>query len=259
MVLGLCVLGTALGIALFADWLAPVSPWRSVDDPFQPPSAAHPMGTDDLGRDVMAGSIHGTRTSMLIGLGAAGLSSAIGIVLGALAGYAGGLLDDAIMRLTEFFQVLPRFFLALVAVALFQPGIVTITLVLGLTAWPLTARILRAQVLAERERDYVIAARALGAGPVSILWRHLLPNTLAPVVIQVSLLVGQVILTEASLAFLGLGDPNHISWGYMLRNAQQFLRLAWWMPLFPGMAVALTVFGFSLLGDGLNNRWYGQS
>ena len=252
---GVCLVGAVLAVALLADRLAPVSPWRSVAEPLQAPSAAHPMGTNDLGRDVMAGVIHGTRTSLLVGLSATGLSAAIGLALGALAGYFGGALDDSLMRFTEFFQVLPRFFLALLAVALFQPGLVTITLVLGLTTWPLTARILRAQVLAERESEYIVAARALGASHLAILWRHILPNTLAPVVVQTSLMIGQVILTEASLAFLGLGDPNHISWGYMLSNAQPFLRMAWWMALFPGLATALTVLGFSLLGDGLSHHW----
>lgn len=145
------------------------------------------------------------------------------------------------------------FFLALVAVALFEPGLVTITLVLGLTSWPMTVRLLRAQVLSVRERDYVAASRALGMGHLSILWYHVLPNSLAPVVAHTSLMIGQAILTEASLAFLGLGDPNYISWGHLLGNAQLFLRLAWWLPLFPGLVIALTVLGFDLPGEGLND------
>ncbi len=251
--LGLLFVGSVGMVALFADVLAPVDPWSSVAKPFQPPSLAHPFGTDDLGRDVLAGVIHGSRTSLIVGLTVAGLSAGIGIALGSLAGYFGGGFDDALMRFTEFFQVIPRFFLALVAVALFEPSLLTITLVLGLTAWPMTTRLLRAQVLSVREREYVVAARALGASHLSILWRHILPNTIAPVVVHTSLMIGQAILTEASLAFLGLGDPNNISWGYLLNNAQPFLRLAWWLPLFPGLAIALAVLGFNLLGDGLND------
>ncbi|MGQ0604526.1 MAG: ABC transporter permease [Anaerolineales bacterium] len=255
-ILGLVlVLGVAV-MALFADVLAPVSPWSSVAKPFQSPGPAHPLGTDDLGRDLLAGIIHGSRTSLIVGLTVAGLSAGIGIILGLSSGYFGGVFDDVLMRLTEFFQVIPRFFLALVAVALFEPGLVTVTLVLGLTSWPMTVRLLRAQVLSIREREYVIAARALGADHQSILWMHILPNTLTPVIVHTSLMIGQAMLTEASLAFLGLGDPNHISWGYLLNNAQPFLRTAWWMPLFPGLAIALAVLGFNLLSDGLNNSYW---
>jgi peptide/nickel transport system permease protein len=253
--LGLLLVGSTVAVALLANVLAPVSPWTSVARPFQPPSLAHPLGTDDLGRDLLAGVIHGARTSLVVALAAASLATAIGVLLGAAAGYGGGLLDDGLMRLTEFFQVLPRFFLALVAVALFKPGLVTIALVLGLTSWPMTARLLRAQVLSVREREYVLAARALGAGPLAVLRRHVLPNSVAPIVVHTSLMIGQVILTEISLSFLGLGDPNHISWGYLMANAQAFLRLAWWLPLFPGLATVLTVLGFNLVGDALNEVW----
>ncbi len=257
-IIGLLLTGGVVAVALLADVLAPGSPWASVAAPFQPPSLIHPFGTDDLGRDLFAGVIHGTRTSLMVGLTVAGLSSAIGILLGALSGYWGGLWDDALMRFTEFFQVMPRFFLALVAVALFGPGLLTLTLILSLTSWPMTARLLRAQVMSIRQRDYITAAQALGADALFILWRHVLPNALGPVTVHTALMIGQVILTEASLAFIGLGDPNHISWGYMLNNAQPFLRQAWWMPLFPGLAIALAVLGFTLVGDSLNDCLYQQ-
>lgn len=250
---GLLLVMSAAIVALLADVLAPVDPWSSVAKPFQLPSLAYPLGTDDLGRNLLAGVIHGTRTSLLVSLTAAGVSAMIGIGLGAISGYFGGNFDDILMRFTEFFQVIPRFFLTLVAVALFQPGLLTITLVLGLTSWPMTARLLRAQVLSVREREYVIAAQALGAGPLAVLWRHILPNTLAPIVVHTSLMIGQMMLTEASLAFLGLGDPNNISWGYLLNNAQPFLRTAWWLALFPGLAIVLAVLGFNLVGDGLHD------
>ena len=253
-IVGLLLTGGLVAIALLAEVLAPDSPWATVAAPFRPPSLIHPFGTDDLGRDLLGGVIHGTRTSLIVGLTVAGVSFAIGILLGALAGYFGGLWDDALMRLTEFVQVMPRFFLALVTVALFGPGLLTLTLVLSLTSWPMTARLLRAQVMSIRRRDYVIAAQALGADALFILWKHVLPNALGPVIVNTALMIGQVILTEASLAFLGLGDPNHISWGYMLNNAQPFLRQAWWMPLFPGLAIALAVLGFTLVGDSLNDH-----
>lgn len=252
--LGWLLVIATLVTALLAPLLAPAGPWESVTIPFQPPSRAYLLGTDDLGRDLLSGVIYGTRTSLLVSLAATAISALIGNVLGAVSGYAGGLFDDALMRMTEFFQVIPRFFLALIAVALFQPGLYTITIVLGLTSWPMTARLIRGQVLSGREREYVIAARAMGGSDWYVLWRHVVPNALSPVIVHTSLMIGQFMLIEASLAFLGLGDPNHISWGYLLRNAQPFLRVAWWMFLFPGLAISLAVLGFNLVGDRINSN-----
>lgn len=251
--LGWLLVGATLVTALLAPLLAPAGPWESIAAPFQPPSRDYFLGTDDLGRDLLSGVIYGTRTSLFVSLTATSIAALIGNVLGAASGYVGGLFDDALMRITEFFQVIPRFFLALIAVALFQPGLYTITIVLGLTSWPMTARLIRGQVFSGREREYVMAARALGGSDVYILRRHVVPNALAPVIVHTSLMIGQFMLVEASLAFLGLGDPNHISWGYLLRNAQPFLRVAWWMFLFPGLAIALAVLGFNLVGDRIND------
>ncbi len=251
--LGWGLAGTAVLVAVLAPLLAPFDPWQSVAAPFIAPSPTYILGTDDLGRDLLSGIIYATRTSIIVGLSATFIATTIGIVLGAASGFYGGLFDDFLMRFTEFFQVIPRFFLALIAVALFEPGLVTITLVLGFTSWTLTARLLRGQVLSVRERDYVLAARALGVPNWRIVWQHILPNTITPIIVHGSLMVGQIILIEASLAFLGLGDPNNISWGYLLQNAQAFLRVAWWMSFFPGLAVAFTVIGFNLLGDSLRN------
>lgn len=248
------VLGMIL-VAIFGPTLAPATAWKTVSIPFQPPSLANPLGTDDLGRDLLSGIIYAVRTSLLVGVSAAALSTGFGLFLGLFSGYKGGLIDDLSMRLAEFFQVIPRFFLALLAVAFFKPGLVTITLVLGLTSWPMTARIVRAQTLSVREREYVTAARALGAGDLFIVRQHILPNTINPVIVHASLLVGQIMLVEAGLAFLGLGDPTHISLGYLLRNAQPFLRLAWWMFLFPGVAIGLAVVGFNLVGDSINDQF----
>ena len=252
-ILGWGLVGTAVVIALLAPLIAPSDPWESVAAPFIAPGEGFLLGTDDLGRDLFSAIVYATRTSLIVGISATLIATAIGMLLGAASGYYGGLFDDFLMRFTEFFQVIPRFFLALVAVALFEPGLVTITVVLGLTSWTLTARLLRGQVLSAREREYVVAARALGAEDWRIIWQHILPNTITPVIVHTSLMVGQFILIEASLAFLGLGDPNHVSWGYLLQNAQPFLRVAWWMSFFPGLAVALAVLGFNLLGDSLRD------
>ncbi|HUF38213.1 MAG TPA: ABC transporter permease [Anaerolineales bacterium] len=253
-ILGYSLIGAIALSAVFADVIAPVSPWKSVDLPFQAPGSGHLFGTDDLGRDVFSGVVHGARTSLIVAMAAVLMSNSLGILLGLFSGYSGGWIDDAVMRFTEFFQVMPRFFLALIAIALFQPGLPTITLVLGLTSWTTGTRLLRAQVLSAREREFVLAARALGAGHIFTIRRHILPNTITPIIVHGALMVGRVMLTEASLAFLGLGDPNNISWGYMLSNAQPFLRTAWWMALFPGLALSLAVLGFNLAGDGLRRR-----
>lgn len=210
------------------------------------------MGTDDLGRDVLSNVIHGTRVSLLVGLLAAWTSGLLGTLVGGVAGYFGRLLDDGLMRLTELFQVVPRFFLALIVTALFGPNVVVITLLIGLTFWPITARLLRAQVLSVRERDYVLAARALGASDRRILLRHVLPNSISVVVVATTLQVGSAILVEAGLSFLGLGDRSVVSWGNILNGAQPLIRIAWWTAVFPGLAITLTVVAANVLGDGLN-------
>ena len=213
------------------------------------------MGTDDLGRDVLSGVIDAAATSLLVGLSVAGASLIIGTCVGAIAGFYGYWIDDLLMRLSELIQVMPRFFLALMTVALFGANLRNLILVLALTYWAPTARLARAAVLAIKQLDYVSAARSLGVRERRILLWHILPNAVAPLIIHAALQVGRAILIEASLSFLGLGDPNVISWGYMLNNAQPFMRRAWWMTLFPGSAIALTVLGVNLLGDGLNTYW----
>lgn len=242
-------------LALAAPTLTPYEPFRSAAAPLQAPSTAHPMGTDDLGRDLWTQVLYGARTSLLVALSVAGIAAGVGTILGTLSGYVGGLADDALMRLTEFFQVLPRFFLAVIVVALFGSELRYVVLVLGLTSWTMIARIARAETLSWRGREFVIAARALGASDLLILRRHVLPNILPALVTAISLLAGQAILVEAGLSFLGLGDPNVISWGQLLENARRFARVAWWLPVFPGLAITLAVIGFNLSGDGLNDAW----
>jgi peptide/nickel transport system permease protein len=253
---GLAGLGLTLALILvsaLADWLAPGDPFATVGLPLRPPSAAHPMGTDDLGRDLLAGVVHGARTSLMVALAVTALAAVIGGAVGALAGARGGMLDDLLMRVTEFVQVLPRFFLAVVVIALCGPGLDRLVLLLGLTSWPGIARVVRAETLSLRTREHVEAARGLGASAGRVLVRHVLPQALPPAVVMVSLTAAGVILVEAGLSFLGLGDPARVSWGYLANNAQRFLRVAWWMAAFPGAAIAMAVLGFNLLGDALRD------
>jgi peptide/nickel transport system permease protein len=244
----------AIGAAAAAGPLiATGNPLAAAGPALQPPGGAYPMGTDDLGRDVLLGVLNGARVSLVAGGIAAATSAVLGTAIGATAGFFGPPLDDVLMRLTEVVQVAPRFFLAVLVAALFGPSLWHLALLLGLTFWPQTARLLRAQVLSLREREYVLAARAVGLSPGRILARHVLPNAASVVVITAALQVGAAILVEASLSFLGLGDRSLISWGYMLNNAQPFLRTAWWMSVFPGTALALTVLGTNLLADGVRD------
>jgi peptide/nickel transport system permease protein len=251
--IGLVLLCGLLACAVFAGRLAPADPFASVGRALSPPSLIHPMGTDDLGRDLLAGVAHGMRTSLFVAFMVTILAGSIGIPLGTLAAWRGQLVDDALMRVTEFVQVVPRFFLAVIVIALFGPGVDRLIVLLGLTSWPWIARVVRAEVLSLKHREFVEAARSMGARPSRVLVREVLPNALPPVVVVVSLNAAGVILLEAGLSFLGLGDPDIVSLGYLANNAQGFLRVAWWMAAFPGAAIALAVLSLNLLGDGLND------
>jgi len=250
---GVGITGVMIAVALLAGRLAPGDPFASVAAPLQPPSGLHLMGTDDLGRDLLAGVVHGARTSLIVAGAVTMLALLLGVSVGAIAGWRGGLMDDLLMRLTEFVQVVPRFFLAVVAIALFGPGLDRLVLLLGLTSWPLIARVVRAEVWSLKTRDFIEAARALGATAARIVWREILPGVLPAAIVVASVNAAGVILLEAGLSFLGLGDPHVVSWGYLASNAQRFLRVAWWMVLFPGAAIALAVLGFNLMGDALND------
>lgn len=249
---GLTLSVALLVVAALAPAVAPADPFASVAAPLLPPTPAHPLGTDDLGRDLLSGILHGGRTSLVVVLGVTVLAAVIGIAVGATSGYCGGAVDDLLMRGTELVQVVPRFFLAVVVIALFGPGLDRVVVVLGLTSWPAIARVLRAQTLSLRRREFVDAARSLGAPASRVLLRHVLPNALPPTVVVISLNAASVILLEAGLSFIGLGDPHAMSWGYLASNAQRFLRVAWWLALFPGVAIALGVLSLNLLGDTLN-------
>lgn len=251
--IGIALVGLTVCTALLAPFLAPDGPFVLAGPSLAPPSAAHWMGTDALGRDTFSGVVHGARTSMQV-VGAVGLIVAlVGGTVGLTAGYVGGRVDDVLMRLTEFVQVLPTFFLAVVVIALFGPGLDRLILVLGLTSWELLARVVRAEVLALREREFVEAARAAGATPMRIVVGEILPNAAPAALVYLGLLLAQVLLVEASLGFLGLGDPNAISWGYLASQAQQFLRVAWWLSVFPGIAIVAAVLGLNLLSDALTD------
>lgn len=251
-VAGLGLLGLVGACALLAGMIAPGDPLRASGAALQPPSGRHWLGTDDLGRDILAGVVHGSRPSLLVGLVAALTSGVVGTLVGSVAGYFGRLADDALMRLAELVQIVPRFFLALIVAALFGPSVWVITVLLGLTFWPSTARLLRAQILSLRTRDFVLASRALGVPEGRILARHVLPNALPVVVVNTALQVGGAILVEAGLSFLGLGDRSVVSWGTMLNNAQPLIRIAWWTAVFPGLAITVTVVAANLVADGLS-------
>ena len=253
-VAGACVLLAVLLMAVLAPFLSPGSPWDMAGAPFQPPGArGFALGSDMLGRDVAAGILHGARVSILIGLVSALVAVTIGVSLGATAGYYGGWVDDAIMRLTEFFQTIPNFILLIVLVALFTPNVVSIVIAIGVVSWPPVARIVRGEFMSLRAREFVQAAILMGESDMRIIATQILPNALSPVIVAGSLLVATAILLESALSFLGLGDPNLMSWGYMIGAARTVIRRAWWMSVFPGLAIVLTVLALNLLGDGLND------
>lgn len=253
--IGLVVLAVVLAIAIIGPLLFPNSPWRMVQRPFLPPMAVPGflLGTDALGRDVTAGLIHGARVSLIVGLVSTLAALAIGVPLGAAAGYFGGRADDALMRFTEFFQTIPSFALAIVLVAILQPSIYSIVGAIAIVSWPPVARLVRGEVLSLRAQEYVQAAVVTGHSHGWIIWREILPNTLSPVIVLASLMVATAILLESSLSFLGLGDPNLMSWGYMVGAGRTVMRQAWWITVFPGFAILLTVLALNLIGEGLND------
>ena len=252
---GLVLTAAAVCLALFGRLLAPHDPFAPIFPALEAPGPAHWLGTDDLGRDTLSGVLTGARASLLVGLVTALAAGIVGTTVGAIAGFYGGVVDDALMRATELVQVAPRFFLAILVAALFGPSLALLVILLAITFWPVTARIVRAQVLSLREREYVLAARALGVRQARILVRHVMPNVLGIVVVTSALQVGTAILVEASLSFLGLGDRSVVSWGFMLNDAQPFLRVGWWMSVFPGLALVLTVLGTNLFADALYGMW----
>ncbi|MDB4897572.1 MAG: peptide transporter [Firmicutes bacterium] len=251
-VLGLYLMLVAVLVALFAPYLAPFNPNAMSDHLLRPPSGAYWMGTDHLGRDIFSRVVWGARISLLFAVGAAAISLSIGVVMGAIPGYFGGIIDQIFSRFFEFFLIIPMLFLVILMASLLGANIYVAAFVVGITIWPSNARIVRAQVLSLKKRAFVRAARATGASHMRILFRHILMNGIQPVVVNSTLQVGSAILIEASLSFLGLGDPNLASWGQMLREAQSYLTTQWWFALFPGLAIGWLVLGSTLMGDGIN-------
>ena len=251
---GSLILLTIVLVSIAGPWIWPADPFDITAAPMTPPwSEDAILGTDYLGRDVLTSLIHGGRVTLLVGVTAALLSVSIGITLGAMAGFYGGRVDAVLMRVAEFFQVLPALLFAMVVVSLFSPYLVTVTLAIGIVSWTSTARLTRAEFMKVRNLEFVRAERAIGAGNARIIWKVILPNAFPPLVVSATLAIGSAILFEAGLSFMGLSDPNLMSWGLMIGSSRQYILTSWWTVTFPGMAIFITVLAVSLIGDGLND------
>lgn len=249
---GLGVLVVFAILAILAPFITTYGPFATNFKPFLPPSSQHPFGTDNLGRDLYSRILYGARTSLTVGVVSALLSTVIGILVGAFSAYYGGVADYGLMRLTEFFQVTPAFFFAALIVAFFGASETNVILAIGVVSWPGTARVLRSAILPVKQVEYVLSAKASGAGSLRILFSEILPNTIQPVVVNSTLLIGYSILTEAGLSFLGLADPNVVSWGRMIASAFQYVSYGWWLVIVPGVALSAVVLAVNLLGDGVD-------
>ncbi|NBT43067.1 MAG: ABC transporter permease [Alphaproteobacteria bacterium] len=253
-VLGLIIIAAILVMAATASLFYPEDPFRLVGRPLSGPfENGFLLGSDSLGRDVASGIVHGAKTSLLIGLIATLVSIFIGIFFGAFAGYYGGRLDDFLMRVTEIFQTIPSFIFAILLVAILKPSISSIVIAIAVVSWPGVARLVRGEFLSLKNREFVQACHTLGMGDLRIMLREILPNCLSPIIVIGSLMVATAILIESGLAFLGLGDPNIMSWGFQIGAGRTMLRSAWWVCTFPGIAILITVLAINLVGEGLND------
>ena len=252
---GLMVLMLVALEVAFGPLLAAHDPWDMVEQPFLQPGQQNgfALGTDTMGRDILSGVVLGARVSLLIGIVSTLVSLLIGVSIGAVAGYFGRWVDATLMRFTELFQAIPSFALAIVLVAIFEPSVKSIVAAIAIVSWPPVARLVRGEFLTLRQRDFVAAAQLSGQSTPRIILTQILPNAASPIVVMASLMVATAILLESSLSFLGLGDPNQMSWGYMVGSARTVLRQAWWMAVFPGAAIVLTVLALNLVGEGLND------
>lgn len=253
-VVGLVGLALVLVVAATAPWLFPGSSWDMAGAPFMPPGEMGMwLGSDSLGRDVAAGIAHGARISLMVGAVSTVAALSVGVTLGAIAGYFGGLVDDVVMRFTEFFQTIPSFVLAILLVAIFTPSITSVVGAIAIVSWPPVARVVRAEFLSLRGREFVQAAEVLGKSRMAIVLGDILPNALSPIIVLASLMVATAILLESALSFLGLGDPNLMTWGFLIGSGRSVIRIAWWMSVFPGLAIFVTVLSLNLVGEGLSD------
>lgn len=254
--IGIIIIAILIFVAIFAPYIAPYDPIaQNVINRLQPPSAQHFLGTDELGRDVFSRLVYGARVSLAVGFVSVGISVLIGTILGLISGYYGGWIDNLIMRFVDIMLCFPSFFLILMVIAFLQPSIYNVMIVIGLTSWPSVTRLVRGQCLSLRNREFVQAAEVLGSTKFKILFSHLLPNTLGPVLVAATLGVGAAILTESALSFLGLGvQPPTPSWGNILTAGKDYINFAWWLSLFPGLAILITVLGYNLVGEGLRDK-----
>lgn len=255
VLLGLGLLVLLLICVIAADWIYPGDPWRMVARPNLPPlSPGYPFGTDMLGRDLGAGLVHGARATLAVALAVSALAVSLGVIVGLAAGYAGGTIDEILMRITEFFQTIPGFLLTIIIVAILSPRPSVVIGAIALISWPQVARVVRAEVLALRQMDWLKAARVSGLSHLRIALLHVVPNVLPQVMIQASLVIAGAIMIESGISFLGLGSREAISWGFLLGSGRTAFSVNWWLPTLPGVAIFLTVLAFNLVGDGIE-RW----
>lgn len=254
-VAGLIIIISLAIIAIFAPIISPYDPTKiDVYNVLSPPSKEHPFGTDELGRDLLSRMIWGSRVSLKVGFVAVGIAITIGTILGSIAGYYGGKIDAIVMRFVDIMLAFPTFFLILAVIAIVEPSISTIMIIIGLTGWMDVARLVRAEFLSLKERDFVLAARALGASDLRIIFRHILPNALSPVFVAATFGIAGAILIESGLSFLGLGvQPPEPSWGNILTSGKDNITVAWWLSLFPGLSILTTVLSYNLVGEGLRD------
>jgi peptide/nickel transport system permease protein len=254
-VAGVVILMLVVLVAIFASVWFEESPWTMVAEPLLKPfeNRDYIFGTDMLGRDIGTGLAHGARVSLLIAAISTLVAVFFGILVGALAGFHGGWIDDALMRFTEFFQTIPQLAMAIVLVAIFKPSIYSIVAAIAIVSWPPVARLVRGEFLSLKQREFVQAAVVIGQKPLRIIFTQILPNAMSPIIVAASLMIATAILTESALSFLGLGDRNLISWGYMIGASRTMLREAPWMSVMPGVAILLTVLAINLVGEGLND------
>jgi len=253
-VFGLIILFVVFIIAAIAALLFPEDPFKLVGKPMSAPGAnGFLLGSDTLGRDVAAGIAHGARTSLLIASLATAVAVLIGGLLGGLAGYYGGWVDDILMRVTEMFQTIPSFVFAILIVAIMKPSIQSIIIAIAGVSWPAVARLVRGEFISLRNREFIQACHTVGMSDFRIMFKEILPNCLSPIIVAGSLMIATAILIESGLSFLGLGDPNIISWGFQIGAGRTVLRSAWWVCAFPGVAILLTVLAINLVGEGLND------